>query len=475
MMTPILHTRPLSWVAGLAGLLVCTLPLAGQTNPQEPSDPAQQAASDAVVAPAAPEYTGPAILSRANLPSIGPGSAPTMIQPFFYVNQIYDTGMAVTSGTVGAPFQPVAGVETGFGLSGTHRWRRIILDISYDGNYRRYTQQTPFAGTNQYLTATALIPLKRHLDLTIGQTATSLVQGFTSLSLQPTEWFGTQLTNQPFNNRMTWFDSRVALKYQKSRRLSFTAAVEGSVVDLASPLLVGTHGVSAMGDVAYLLTRHVSIGVDYSFAHYGYTTFGSADISTMSGNFSWRLSRTVDASLQFGVARRDILGLALVPLDPDVAAILGVASGIQVSRDVYNAPAFDFRLSKRWHHATADVGFQRSTSAGNGLLLTSDATSVEAGLQYTPSRRWNFSFHAGRTQLQALPGMQELTSTGFTSYNNYIGDVSLTRTIGPTLQIVARFDVRPFTDLYAGYPTRTFYSSSIGFRFTPREIPVVLR
>jgi len=71
--------------------------------------------------------------------------------------------------------------------------------------------------------------------------------------------------------------------------------------------------------------------------------------------------------------------------------------------------------------------------------------------------------------------MQELTSTGFTSYNNYIGDVSLTRTIGPTLQIVARFDVRPFTDLYAGYPTRTFYSSSIGFRFTPREIPVVLR
>lgn len=184
-----------SWIAGFAALLVSAMPLVGQTESQGPGTSAES------LAPAAPEYTGPAILSRGNLPAIGPESDLTMMQPFFYINQIYDTGMSVTSGPIGVPLEPVAGVETGFGLRGNHRWRRIILNISYEGNYRQYTQQTGLGGTNQYLRSTALIPLTRHVDLVIRQTVASLIQDVTSLSLQPLELSGPLPTNEPFDNQ----------------------------------------------------------------------------------------------------------------------------------------------------------------------------------------------------------------------------------------------------------------------------------
>jgi len=77
--------------------------------------------------------------------------------------------------------------------------------------------------------------------------------------------------------------------------------------------------------------------------------------------------------------------------------------------------------------------------------------------------------------MQALTGTQGLTGATLSSYTGYIADVSLIRNIRPTMQLVARFDARPFTYLGAGLQTRTFYSTSIGFRFTPREVPVVLR
>jgi hypothetical protein len=467
MITRTYQPRHMCWIAVFAALLVCRLPLLGQTS--EPD------AGGDVAVPTAAEYTGPAILSRGNLPTIGQGLGLTTIQPFFYINQIYDTGMSVTSNAEGLPLQGVAGVETGFGIRGTHRWKRITLNLNYEGNYRQYTQQTGLGGTNQYFRAIALIPLRRHLDLTIRQGVSSLIQDATSLSVQPFELYGVFPTNEPFDTRAKVFDSQVAVTYQKTQRLSFSGAIEGSLIQQDSPLLIGSNTLSLTGDMAYLWSPHATIGLDYTFAHYGYTVFGSADLNSAAGNISWRLSRTVDAAIQVGVSHRDILGLAIVPLDPEVTALLGVTTGIQVSRYVSDVPTFHFRLSKRWHYASADVGYQRGTSAGNGLLLTSDTTTLDTGFHYIPSRNWNLSVHAGRTTMQALTATEGLTIGGLGNYNGYIADVSLSRSIRPSLQVVARFDARPFSYVYAGLQARTFYTSTIGFRFSPGEIPVAIR
>ena len=71
--------------------------------------------------------------------------------------------------------------------------------------------------------------------------------------------------------------------------------------------------------------------------------------------------------------------------------------------------------------------------------------------------------------------MQALTGLAATSYTGYLAGVSVTRSIRPSMQMVARFDARPFSYVGPAIPARNFYRASIGFMFTPRELPVVLK
>ncbi len=445
-------------IACSAALLVYAVGLMAQTESEE------HKGDENVVAPAAPEYTGPAVLSRENQPRIGQAPALVILQPFFYVNQLYGTGIVGD----GNPGQAVGGIEAGFGIRGTHRWKRVDVDLNYEGNFRDYTQQTGLAGTNQYLRTTAVVQLKRHLNLALRQTVASVIQDLSSLSVQPLELSGGPPASEPYDNRATLLDSQATLTYQKSRRLSFTGSMEGSITRRASAPLVGTDEVLVGGDVAYLLSRHATVGVNYNFTHYGYATFGSANMGTIAGNLSWRLSRTVDVGMQLGMTHGVVVGLAAVPLDAEVAALVGTESGIQVSHQPFSSPILHARVSRRWRSATAHLGYQRGISPGNGLILTSYTTSVDAGFRYMFSREWNLSMRAGRTSMQSLFG-----STTPTSYIGYIGDVSLSRSIRPNIQLVARFDVRPY--VYSSSQIRPFYSSTIGVKFTTREWPVVLR
>ena len=82
---------------------------------------------------------------------------------------------------------------------------------------------------------------------------------------------------------------------------------------------------------------------------------------------------------------------------------------------------------------------------------------------------------AGRTSMGSLTGMQGLGGSNPGSYTGNIADVSITRLIRENMEVLVRFTVRPFTYLYAGSQTGTYYASTIGFRYTPHSWPVVLR
>ena len=458
----------LCWIIGLAALLVVAIrPAEGQDEPSGTVVTSEQTQADENST--GPEYNGPAVLSRGNQSALGRTSTLTAIEPVFYLNQTYDTGITPTWSTIGSPAAGVAGVEAGLGVRGTRRWKRVIVDINYEGNFRQYTQQAGLAGTNQYLRMTAVVPLRRHVELSLRQTVASVVQDSGSLSLQPLDLSGPLPANEPFNQRARLLDSQAILAYQKSRRLSFTTSMESVRIQRDSAALVGTDELLVTGDVGYLFSPHATIGIDYNFAHYGYTTFGWTNLNTLNGNFSWRLTRTVDVALQLGMSHGDATGLSIVPLNPDIAAILGVGTGIQVSHQVFDTPSLQGRVSKRWHYASVNAGYQKGISPGNGLILTSDATSIDAGFHYSPSRTWTLSARAGRTSMRTLNSL----TPG--SYTGYVTDVSLTRSIRPNVQMIASFDVRPFSYLGSANQSRTFYRTTIGIVFTPRAFPVVLR
>ena len=442
-------------------LLLLVWPLAAQQDPPE----AAGTPSADVGAPSG--YSGPAVLSRGDQPVANAVVADT-IQPFLNVNRVYGTGLSgVVTGA--APNALQSGVDLGFGLRETHRWKRITLSVEYTGSYRDYTGPSAENGLNQFLTATAVSQLKRHLVLSIRQTGGILKQDIGDLLIQPEflETSSTVPTNEPFSNGMKLIDSVATLTYQKTRRLSFSGTIEGSLVREDSTLIVGTNIGIVRADVNYRLSSRATIGLAYSFNHFSYTTFGSTDVENAGVEYSWRATKSVDLALEGGMAHSNTLGLVVVPIDPVLAALLGETTVIQVSDRAINTPTMNARVTKRWHGVSADLDYLRGISPGNGLVLASRQVALTAGLQYSGAKHWTVSIDAGRNT------MAELGAT--TSYTGNTIGVSFSRLIRPSVQAVGRFGVLPVDYNGPQALNRTYYRAQIGLIFNPSQIPVALR
>ena len=448
----------------MAWLLFGVALLPGQ---QSSTEPTVNSGEDETAPAITGGYSGPAILSRGTQPAVTGGEYDS-IQPFLSVNRMYGTGLnGALSGT--SPNALQSGLDLGFGLRGTHRWRKATLQIEYTGSYRDYTGQTVENGLNQFITTTLVSQLRRHLVLSIRQTGGILKQDIGSLLIQPDllESSSTLPANEPFSTGMKLIDSTVTLTYQKTRRLSFSGSIDGSVVRENSMLLVGLNSFTGSADVNYRLSSRSTVGLDSSFSHFSYTTFGSTDVESAAVDYSWRATRSIDLSLQLGIAHSDTLGLAIVPLDPAVGALLGEVNAIQVSHWAINTPMMNVRVKKQWHRTSADLSYRRGVSPGNGLAIASTQESLTAGLHYSNAKHWTVSVQAGRTTLADLDGAGSYTGTT-------IG-ASFERLIRPGVQAVARFDILPVN--YAGSLglSRTYYRGEIGFMFSPKEIPITLR
>ncbi len=454
----------------IAWLMLLQLPplVAQQDTTEANGNPA----GDESAATSTEVYSGPAMLSRGNQPAIT-GAAVDTIQPFFNLTRIYGTGLA---GGVSAndPNALQSGVQLGFGMKGTHRWRRTTLQVVYQGDYRDYSGLAAGTGPtgnglNQMMVATAVSQLRRHLELSIRQTGGILKQDVGGLLLQPAflESSSTLPTNEPFSSGLKLIDTVATLTYQKTRRLSFSGSIEGSFLRQDSIALVGTNSGIVTADMAYRLSNRSTIGLDYGFNHFGYTTFGSADVNRAGMDYSWRATKTVNLEFQAGMAHSSTVALATVPLDPDLAALLGEGAAIQVSHRSLNTPVMNARVTKQWRRASADLGYQRGISPGNGLVLASTQTSLNAGFHYSHADRWTLSLQAGRTS------MEQLAAVGSYTGNTY--GASFSRLIRPGLQAVGRFSVLPVNYIGPQGLDRTYYRGEIGLIFSPNQIPVALR
>jgi len=453
------------WQLGLAiaWLLFRVAPLVGQQDPGEVTGTPE---ADDGASSAAEVYSGPAVLSRSSQPTV-PGDLYDTIQPFLSLNRVYGTGLS--GGLPGnGPDALQSGTEIGFGLRETHRWKRLTLHIEYDGNYRNYAAQTDSNGLNQLLTATAVSRLKRHLTLSVRQSAGTLRGDIGGLLLQPaTSDSSSNLpNNEPFSNRLKFIDSIVTLTYQKTRRLSFSASLEGYFLRESTPD-VGTNSGTVTADVGYRLSGRATVGLDYSFSRFGYTTFGSADVNRVAVDYSLRATKSVYLAFQMGIAHSNAVALAAEPIDPEIAPILGTGTGVQVAYRSSNSPVINATLTKHWRRASAHLGYVNGISAGNGLVLAARAVSTTAGFEYASSNRWTFSAQVGRTT------MAELAAAG--SYAETTMGASLSRLIRPGVQAVARFDVRPVSYIGSLGLNRTYYLGEVGFIFSPSERPIALR
>jgi hypothetical protein len=162
----------------------------------------------------------------------------------------------------------------------------------------------------------------------------------------------------------------------------------------------------------------------------------------------------------------ETLGLTSVAVDPVIAAITGQTSGVQAIYRVNWIPSGQVSLRRSFRQASVSFDYNHGVNPGNGVFLTSRYESASASLSYTGVRRWNLGISGTYSTLGSLA--QDLAK-----YGSYTAGAGASTKLTGALHFISRFDYR-YYDLSNTPFGRNSYRASIGFGFSPGDVPLSL-
>jgi hypothetical protein len=272
-------------------------------------------------------------------------------------------------------------------------------------------------------------------------------------------------TDELFDARAIFLETRGKMTYQQSARLSYQASGAGFAVRRRSSALIGVNGWTGSGDAMYRLSRFKTIGLNYTYMHFDFTGFfGNSEVHQIALNYSQQLGRRWQLGLLGGAFRIESEGVRRVELDPVVAVLLGQTTGLEAFHRINYMTAIRAALIRTFRKSRFDITYDRGVTPGNGVYLTSLYQSASVNYSYTGMRRWHFNVSTGYTQFASL------TET-IGRYQSYHGGGGVSRALGSMLHLTARLDYR---DYQAGILKRNGMRASVGLAFSPGDIPLSL-
>ncbi|HUS08260.1 MAG TPA: hypothetical protein VMZ52_18290 [Bryobacteraceae bacterium] len=416
-----------------------------------------------------PAYSqgGPSILSRGGDRPGQRGGQPANFNFFAGLSGSAESGIFPTGVDPAGNLLTVDlfGIQGEIGGYGTRQFRRSSIGLDYRGDYRHYNRKTFYNGSDHALALEYTSQFSRRFSVTATTTAGTSSRAFGGLigsTLPSSDLFGFP-TNQIFDNRTYYLQSGVMSIYRKSARASFIFGGDYFVVRRQSKALVGVNGRRATGGYDYQFGRKSSVGLNYSFIHFGFPrVFGTSDIHSLQVRYNRQLARNIKFSAGVGAYRVESLGTVVVQLSPEVASILGISNNISAIHRVDVSPQFDVSLGYARKRQTFHVGYLQGSTPGNGLYLTSQQKSANAGYAYSGIRKLSFGINAGYSRYESQ--FRDLQN-----YNSGQAGVGLSYALGHHLNFVSQGDVRSFVTQGG---KRTGYSVSIGLRYSPAEVPL---
>ena len=424
-----------------------------------------------LVFPASAQYAGPAILSRGEAP-VAMSAPQISFRPFLEITGLYDTGLAAVTvnSQGGLANQSSVGVAVAWGISGMHSWRHTRLGLDYRGSINHYAQSSGYDSLDQSLLLGLTHQLSRHILFSLRTSAGIFTRDFGLNGLPQTVPFDPTTASIPttdfFDNRTMYVTSTADLVLQESTRLSFDFGGTGSVVRRRSTALDGTTSANAHGDLQYRLTRRATIGASYNYYHFDFThIFGGTDVHAVTGTFAMQLSRMVEITGFAGFARAESNFIQLVPIDPVIAALLGITEGTQVVHTVDYVPNLSVRLSRTFRRGVAYASGGHTIVPGNGLFLTSYATTVLGGYNYTGVRRWSLGTQVSFSRSNSIGNI-------IGTYSNISGSLSASRQLFPSVHFIAIYSARQYDSPdFANY-NRLVHEARIGLGWAPGDVPL---
>lgn len=457
----------------LLGCAVCLMAQsdAPQSGAQQP-DTSQPETSQAEPA-SGEEYSGPAILSRGETPT-QQAAVPIGFRPYIGLSGTYATGyIPVSASATGQiPTSDLAGVQLNVGAYTYRAWQHTTLGLDYRGDFREYTDSSQDA-TDQFLSLILTHRPNKRVTFTLrNQTGIYSLNSF-SLNAPLTGVNSSYLQlplSEIYDDRVIFLGTSADLTYRLSRRLSFSLGGGGTLVRRQSTSLYGSTSAVARGDLEYRISRHSTLGVDYKFSFYDYTRgFGTTDTQSVGVNYSTQFSRHLQFSARIGGARTESTSLTSVTLPPAIAALLGETTAIQAAYHLSYVPDSEARLTETFSHSTFALEYVDQVTPGNGVFLASRNNSANVSYSYTGLRHWNIGVNGSYGRMTAL-----VQSLG--AYTTYSGGAGLTRELRRGLNAVMRVDVIHYdvgTGAGAGF-LHNEYRGSLGFNFSPGDVPLVL-
>jgi hypothetical protein len=431
--------------------------------------------------PAFGQYAGPAILSRGEAPAAM--TAPTVDFAFsLALTANYTNGLVgvVTNSQGQLLSQNSFGAGATVGLSGSHRWKHTSLGLAYSGSFYDYSSASYFAGISQGLSLGLTHQFSRHILFTLRESAGwyTLFPPSTA-NLNPSVPFDPSQSEIPttdfYDNRTIYSTTQANVIIQATTRLSFSLG-GGYFTNLRrSADLYSGSGEQGTGDVQYRLSRRVTVGGGYTFAHFGFSGgIGSSYIHTGDLSASVRFDRSTELSLFGGASRVSSSFEEVVPIDPAILAILcpptlvttcPLTGSTVLNHNIFWAPNFGIRLSRSLQRGTFYASAGEAITPGNGLFLTSRSETASAGYGYSGLRRWNLSIGVYYTKALSVGNIQG-------GYGQVTGFLGMSRRIVGQLSFVSSFNATKYqSDTFSAY-NRLIYSASIGLGFSSKPIPV---
>jgi hypothetical protein len=387
------------------------------------------------------------------------------------VSGVYDSGIVPVSvaSTGGTSFSDEYGVELNLGAYVYHTWKHTTLGLDYRGDFRHYEPVSYYDGTDQFLSLILTHKPSKHVEFTLrsqaGTYSWNVLQP-SALGLIAGNYLQTP-QNDLFYNPVIFLSTAGDLTYRKSARLSFNLGGEGDVVRRRSSALYGVISYSARGDMEYRATRHTTLGADYHYTHFDFNhMFGATNIHSVGLNYSLQLAKHTQLSVRAGGARVETSNLMQVAIDPAIAAIIGQTVGIQAAYHLNYTPDVSARLINSFQRSQFTVSYINGVTPGNGVYLTSRTQAGTASYHYTGVRYWNFAVDGNYSRLSTIA--QSLGT--FTTYGAGAG---ATRELGKGFHAVVRFDVLRY-DIVSNRFLHTEYRTSVGFTFSPGDVPLAL-
>jgi hypothetical protein len=422
------------------------------------------------IASEAPDYTGPAILSRGFALTRPAVPVNERFRLYAGISAIYDSGLTgayVQGGIV--PTASSAGADFNWGLSGKRYRRKDIFDLNYSGHYYEYYSASKYSGQDQSFAAGYSHEVSQHLSFGFRETAglySNTYSVLNSTAIYDTSLASSTIVVAPnteaFDDRTYFSTTTGSVTYQKTARLSFSAGAAYFLVQRDSAYLANTNGYQITGDISYRITKKQTIGIYYAHSAYTYQKiFGNAASDSIGANYAISLSRNMDLSFRAGETRYDSQTLETVVPNPLVQQVLGIQSGIEKYYFVAYSPDLSVTLNRTLRHSNIGASFIQAITPGNGLILTSRRQSE--------SVYWSLpAFHKYMTQLVGGHDTLNDSVTGPGSYSSYYARLSLSRPVTRVITSNLSFDYRQLGFAATSFH-QTEYRISLGFRFTPAE------